>query len=50
MGGGGWEAAPAQQLRVLMPLDGVTWLDVAVVGSYWASDVSAQFGFPRIID
>lgn len=49
-GGGGWEAAPAQQLRVLMPLDGVTWLHVAVVGSYWASGVSAQFGFPRIID
>lgn len=46
----GWDAAPAQQLRVLMPLDGVTQLDVAMLGSYWASGVSTQFGFPRIID
>lgn len=34
----------------LMPLDGVTQLDVAVLGSYWASGVFAQFVFPRITD
>lgn len=52
--GAGWGGGGGVQLlhssRVLMPLDGVTRLDVAVLGSYWASGVSSQFGFPRIID
>lgn len=33
-----------------MLLDGVTRLDVVVVGPKWASGISAQYGFPRIIN
>lgn len=33
-----------------MPLDGVTWLNVAAVGPEWDSGVSVQYDFPRIID
>lgn len=33
-----------------MLLDGVTWLDVVVVGPKWASGISAHFGFSRTIN